>query len=180
MRNLWMDQNQRGDYHFRSNFLGAMSIGKGQRANDSFINWRGTLPAKAVYHYNRNPVIGQLFTRWADAWFNDAMRTDQGKPRGVFPADVGFPKGELGGINSPNWFTGNHSRGTVNHDWVRGSYKSYLINLMILAYEITGNTKYFQPFQIQKDLVDQYQSKPVPWPEPGTEAWVEPPRSSLR
>ena len=172
MRNLWMDQNQSGDYHFRSNFLGAMSVGEGQRANDSFINWRAALPAKAVYRYNHNPLIGQLFTRWADAWFNDAMRTDRGKPKGVFPADVGFPGGELGGIGSPNWFTGTHPRGTVNHDWIRGSYKAYLINLMTLAYEITGDEKYFQPFHIQRELADQYRSNPVPTPEPGSQAWV--------
>jgi len=43
---------------------------------------------------------------------------------------------------------------------------------MTLAYEITGDEKYFQPFRIQREQADQYRSNPVPIPEPGSQAWV--------
>ena len=43
---------------------------------------------------------------------------------------------------------------------------------MTLAYEITGDEKYFQPFRIQREQTDQYRSNPVPIPEPGSQAWV--------
>ncbi len=123
-------------------FLGSMSIGNEKQANDSYINLRAAFPAISVYRYNRNPVIGKLLVEWADAWRNDAMRTDRKKPLGVFPAEVGFPGGELGGVNSPNWYTAAHPPGTVNYDWRPGRYYGYLVDLMLLAHEITGEDKY--------------------------------------
>jgi len=172
MRDLWMDYNDRGDLHFRSNFLGSISIGNEKQANDSYINLRATLPAISVYRYNRNPMIGKLFVEWADAWLKDAMRTDRGKPPGVFPAEVGFPGGELGGVNSPNWYTAAHPPGTVNYDWERGQYYGYLLDLMLLAYEITEDDKYLEPFRLQKKLVDRYRTNPVKSSKPGTVSWV--------
>ena len=172
MRDLWMDYNDRGDLHFRSNFLGSISIGNAKQANDSYINLRAAFPAISVYRYNRNPVIGKLLVEWADAWLNDAMRTDRNKPRGVFPAEVGFPAGELGGVNSPNWYTAAHPPGTVNYDWRPGRYYGYLVDLMLLAHEITGQDKYLEPFRLRKRLVDQYRANPDVLPKPGTGLWV--------
>ncbi|MDP6557363.1 MAG: CARDB domain-containing protein [Pirellulaceae bacterium] len=172
MRDLWMDYNDRGDLHFRNNFLGSISVGNEKQANDSYINFRAALPAVSVYRYNRNPVIGKLLVEWADAWLNDAMRTDREKPLGVFPAEVGFPRGELGGVNSPNWYTAAHPPGTVNYDWQRGSYYGYLVDLMLLAHEITGEDKYLEPFHLQKQLVDEFRANPNLSPRPGTDLWA--------
>ena len=172
MRTLWMDYNDRGDLHFRSNFLGSIAVGNEAQANDSYINYRAALPAVAAYRYNQNPTIGKLLVEWADAWLNDAMRTDRGKPRGVFPSEVGFPNGELGGVNSPNWHTAAHPPGTVNYDWQRGRYYFYLVDLMFLAHEITGDDKYLEPFVLQKKLVDRYRADDSVDPTPGTGLWA--------
>ena len=43
-------------------------------------------------------------------WRAAAMSSERGKPHGVFPAEVGFPDGTLGGINSPNWYTSPSER----------------------------------------------------------------------
>ncbi len=172
MRNLWMDYNQYGDLHFRSNFLGSISVGNSIQANDSYINFRAALPAIAAYQFNRNPAIGKLLVEWADAWLHDALRTTRGKPRGVFPAEVGFPKGEPGGVNSPNWYTATHPPGTVNYDWQRGNYYGYLVDLMFLAQEITGDDRFLEPFLLQKKWVDRFRENPSIDPEPGTGLWV--------
>ena len=172
MQSLWMDRNDRGDLHFKSNFLGSIAIGNARQANDSYINYRAVLPVVSVYRYNRHPEIAKLLVAWADAWLADAMRTDRGKPQGVFPTEVGFPAGTLGGVNSPNWYTAAHPPGTVNYDWDRGNYRGYLVDLMLLAREITGDEKYLEPFQLQRKLVDQYRAQRVKAPRPGSAIWA--------
>ena len=172
MRDLWMDYNEQGDLHFKSNFLGSISVGNDQQANDSYINYRAALPAVSVYRYNRHPEIASLLVEWSDAWLANAMRTDRGKPRGVFSAEVGFPSGEIGGVNSPNWYTSAHPPGTINYDWQDGAYEGYLVSLMLLGHEITGDGKYLEPFLLQKQLVDQYRADPVDSPLIGSPMWA--------
>lgn len=172
MRNLWMGYNDLGDFHFRNNFLGSIAVGNEQQANDSFINFRATIPALSAFKYNRNPHVAELFVEWADAWLNDAMRTDRDKPRGIFPAEIGFPEGTPGGVDSPSWYRAAHPPGTVNYDWDGGHYTFYLVDLMLLAHEITGDDKYLEPFRLQRQLVDQYRAQKPDDPVPGTPMWA--------
>lgn len=172
MRNLWMGRTELGHFHFRSNILGAFNIGSGPQANDSYINFRATLPAAAVYRYNQSPTIGKLFVDWADAWVADAMRTDRGKPRGVFPAEVGFPGDVIGGVDGPNWYTSNHTPGTVNYDFSNLMYRGYLAQLITMAYRMTGDEKYLEPLRIEAELARKYVDNPVPDPQPGSLEWI--------
>ena len=172
MRNLWMGYNELGDFHFRSNFLGSIAVGNEQQANDSYINYRATIPALSAFKYNRNPQVARLFVEWADAWVNDAMRTDRNKPRGIFPAEVGFPEGTPGGVNSPAWYRAAHPPGTVNYDWDGGHYTFYLVDLMLHAHEITGDDKYLEPFRLQRQLVDRFRAEAPRDPVPGSPMWA--------
>jgi hypothetical protein len=152
IRDLWTDRNDRGHRHFRSNFLGATQVGAGDRMNDSWINYRAVSPATAVLNYNGNPTIAKLYEEIADGWLAAAMSTDRGKPRGVIPAQVSFPGGVLGGVNSPNWYTASHPPGTVNYDWPRQPYKGYLLDILFAAYNTTRDAKYFEPIRLEYEL----------------------------
>ena len=165
MRDLWTARNKNGERHFRANIFGAAQVGRGDQSNDSFINYRAVRPATAVLDYNGNPAISRVFVELADGWLAAAMSTDRGKPRGVIPAQVSFPDGILGGMNSPNWYTASHPPGTVNYDWVEGKeleqrYKSYIQDLLMTAYNQTRDAKYLEPFKLEYELAARYGNKP--------------------
>lgn len=172
MRDLWMDETEDGHLHFRSNYLSATKIGGTNTQEDAYINYRAALPAHWVGWYNGDPEMEELFIDWATAWVEDAMRTDYGKPSGVFPASVGFAGDELGGHNSPNWFTAQHPPGTVNYDWQPHQYRGYLEELVRGAYEATGNESLLEPFKLEAELAEAYLADPVPSPTPGSAAWA--------
>jgi hypothetical protein len=172
MRDLWMDETDHGHLHFKSNYLSATRIGGPNTAEDAYINYRAALPAHWVGWYNGDPYIEEIFIDWATAWVEDAMRTDDGKPRGVFPASVGFEGDELGGHNSPNWYTAQHPQGTVNYDWQPQRYRGYLEELVRGAYEATGNESLLEPFRLEAELAQAYLDDPVPNPTPGSAEWA--------
>jgi len=156
MRDLWTDYNANGHRHFRGNFFGAAQVGVGERANDSWINYRAIRPAAAVLAYNGNPAIREWFIEMGDAWYAAAMSTDRGKPKGVIPAQVSFPEGLLGGISSPNWYTASHPEGTVNYDWPKQSYKGYMQDLLMTAFAQTRDPKYLEPLQLEYELAARH------------------------
>ncbi len=172
MRDLWMGETDLGHLHFRSNYLSATRIGGENTQEDAYINYRAALPASWVGWYNNDPEVEKLLIDWATAWVEDAMRTDDGKPMGVFPASVGFEGDELGGHNSPNWYTAQHPGGTVNYDWQPQMYKGYLVELVRGAYEATGNGSLLEPFRLEAELAQKYLDDPVPEPTPGSAQWA--------
>lgn len=159
IRDLWTAKNNNGQRQFRANFFGAAQVGTGDQANDSWINYRAVRPAAAVLNYNRNPQISRLFTELADAWLAAAFATERGKPRGVIPSQMSFPEALIGGTNSPNWWTASHPARTVNYDWFgrKGqSYKGYIQNLLMTAFQQTGDAKYLEPMRLEYMLADKY------------------------
>ena len=159
MRDLWTAPDKDGLRRFRANFFGGSQVGTGDQANDSWINYRAVRPAAAVLGYNRNPQILQLFVELADSWLASAMSTDRGKPRGIIPSQVSFPDALLGGTNSPNWWTASHPRRTVNYDWSgrKGqNYKGYIQDLLLTAFQQTGDPKYMEPMRLEYELADRY------------------------
>jgi hypothetical protein len=172
MRDLWMGTTVEDHLHFKSNYLSATRIGGTNTQEDAYINYRATLPASWAWWYNANPDLDDLFVRWATAWAEDGMRTDDGKPQGVIPASIGFEGDELGGRASPNWYTANHPQGTVNYDWQPQKYKAYLVTLLRTAYEATGNESILEPLKLEAQLAQAYLDDPIPDPTRGSAAWA--------
>ena len=162
IRDLWTDYNAHGQRHFRANFMSATQVGAGDRMNDSWINYRAVSPATSVLNYNGNPTIAKLYTEIADAWLLAAMSTDRGKPKGVIPAQVSFPDGIIGGTNSPNWYVASHPPGTVNYDWRRQQYKQYVTNILLAAYDVSGDAKYFEPLRLEYEFAVKHGFAPDP------------------
>ena len=152
MRDLWTAYDDNGHRHFRSNFIGAAQVGTGDRRNDSSINYRAIRPAQTVLWYNQSPTIAKLDIELAEAWLAAAMSTDRGKPKGIIPAEIGFPTGIIGGLKSPTWYKSYDGPGTINEDWGLGSYKSYVTDLLRTAYKISGDTKFFEPARLEYEM----------------------------
>jgi tetratricopeptide (TPR) repeat protein len=197
LRDHFTGYDKNGHRRFKSTWYSATEIGTGHRAFDSWINYRGVRPATAVVRYNRNPTIGKIYTEIADAWVASSMSTDRGKPRGVIPANISFPEGLIGGVNSPNWWTTSHIPGSGGQDWPNSpAYKSYVFDVLVCAYNLTGDLKYIEPIKAEYELAAKYDNLPpadtvtrmeIPpswrksWKEvekagaefePGTEPWV--------
>ena len=89
IRDLWTDYNQQGRRHFRANFMGATQVGKGNRRNDSWINYRAVSPASSVLNYNGNPTIAKLYIEIADAWVASSCSAEGISSQPIFsPASV--------------------------------------------------------------------------------------------
>ncbi|MBM4093545.1 MAG: hypothetical protein FJ276_29675, partial [Planctomycetes bacterium] len=154
MRDLWMDRNDQGDFLMRSNFLGAVGVGGPATWSDSRINYRPALPARKVLWYNNLPTLRDLFVAWADAWHAAAMSTARGKPAGIIPQEIGFEGSVVGGTDSPSWFRAAHGPGTVNYDYQgAGGYHDYIVDLLLLAWEATGDAKYLEPLRLEAEFV---------------------------
>ncbi|MFC1734969.1 hypothetical protein ACFL1X_02565 [Candidatus Hydrogenedentota bacterium] len=172
MKNLWMAPNDQGNLHFKANYFGALRTGGGPQSNDSYINYRATRPAVMVHWYNENPAVGKIFTKWADGWVDAAMSTARGKPEGVIPAEVSWPEGIIGGINSPNWYTSVRAPHTVNYHFQPQKYKGYMTNLLTMAYDITGDMKYLEPLRKEAEIAQAYAKDPVDSPKEGSREWA--------
>ncbi|MFQ5809118.1 MAG: hypothetical protein ACE5JM_05820, partial [Armatimonadota bacterium] len=187
IRDLWTDYDMAGYRHFRANFFGAAQVGGGDQTNHSWINYRAVSAATSVLEYNHNPAIAKLYTELAEAWLAAAMSTERGKPRGVIPAEVSFPDGIIGGVNSPNWYTASHPPGTVNHDFRHQAYKGYILSLLMSAYKETRDPKFLEPMRLEYELAMKHGNRPDTSPgrarrrpppaaeeagEPGSEEWT--------
>jgi len=172
MRDLWMGENEKGWRQFRSNYLSATAVGTGVRAEDSWINFRAVLPALWAWWYSNDPEIQKLIVDWADCWVKAALSTEKDKPYGVIPAGIGWPDGEIGGHDSPNWYTASHPAGSVNYDWSPQSYKSYITTLLTTAFEATRNLSFLEPLRLEAEIAKEYLDDPDPRPDAGSRMWA--------
>ncbi|MGA1847919.1 MAG: PKD domain-containing protein, partial [Thermoplasmatota archaeon] len=172
MRDLWMGENEKGWWQFRSNYLSATAVGTGGRSEDSWINFRAVLPALWSWWYSNDPEVQKLIADWADCWVRAALSTEKDKPHGVIPAGIGWPDGEIGGHDSPNWYTASHPAGSVNYDWAPQSYKSYITTLLTTAFEATRNLTFLEPLRLEAEIASDYLADPVPRPDTGSREWA--------
>ncbi len=146
MKEIWMGVNQRGHLHWRSNFLGASGIGPKATHLDSSINWRAANPAVAVLRFTNNPTIKDMVLRHAEALYEDAMRTDKGKPRGIIPGDVDYETDEIGGRNVPTWYDPGNIPAKGNYGFAM--FHGYRTQVLYLAYKLSGDEKLLEPIRL--------------------------------
>jgi hypothetical protein len=188
MRDLWMDHARNGWLLMRSNFLGATGVGGAGTTNDSRINYRPASPARSVLWYNNLPALRKIFVEWAEAWLAASMSTERGKPKGIIPSEIGFPSGQVGGERSPAWYKAEHLPGSINSDWEAMGYIEYISDLLVQAFEATGDAKFLEPLKLQDEFVRRHlpaaardsvylragRLHPSLWEgmEPGSDVWV--------
>ncbi|MFC1736171.1 CARDB domain-containing protein [Candidatus Hydrogenedentota bacterium] len=154
MKDLWMGRTERGHLHFKSMVLGNKAIGHSYgNVRDADIDHplqgRATSPAYWNWWYSPVDEIDRLFRDWADAWYEDTMRAENGKPAGVIPGPIGFPSDTIGGNNMTTWAAGA-PKGNV---YSNPTYMNYIVNLFSRMYLKTGDEKWIQAKTAKYDSV---------------------------
>lgn len=169
MRDFWTAVNAKGHRHFKSAFIGATSMNTNPPWNvDVPMNARATRPVLWLAWYNRNPVAVKLLQEWMDAWVEDAMREEDGKPSGVLPAAVSFESDRF--AEHGTWFDPK-----LYWDYFRWDAFYHLHELydhLLAVYEFTGNEKYLKPIEAAMELAMEWKRNPVDNPLQGSRLWA--------
>ncbi len=142
-RDTWTAINSKGHRHFKSCYISATDIiDEPPYAVDVAMNARATVAGLWTAWYNQNPTIVRMFSEWGQAWIDDALRTDKGKPAGILPAAVRFDNDEIGGY-SDNWYHPN--LGWDYYNWELVGSISEMYNQLTGMYSITSDTTFLKP-----------------------------------
>ncbi|MFQ6131816.1 MAG: tol-pal system YbgF family protein [Armatimonadota bacterium] len=168
MRDVWTGLTARGHRHFRSSDISATEVNPdAPNAVDLPYCARAVKPGMWLAWYNHHPAATKLLCEWSQAWNEDAMRTDKGKPQGVPPAAVAFAGDVIGGYGD-NWYE-------------PGLYWSYfnfagglhhLFEQMLATYGLTGDRRYVAALESCLALADKWHPNYPQSPQPGSEAWA--------
>ncbi len=165
--------NERGHRHFKSAYLNATRLGDEEWMEiDAPLCFRPAFGGAALCWYNNSPEAVGLMTEWLDSWYEDSLRTDKGKPRGIFPAAVAFETDELGGPGKENWYDGSRE-GLALDSFTWPAYQDYLYDMFTQWYLRTGEDRYTEPMAALVDIAQHYfPGSDDPLPE-GTYPWFE-------
>ncbi len=173
MKEIWMGVNSRGHLHWRSNFLGASGIGGGATQLDSSINWRAANPAAAVLRFTNNPAIKEMVLKHAEALYEDAMRTDKGKPKGIIPGELDYETDEIGGRNVPTWYDPGDIPAKGNYGFAK--FHGYRTQIMYLAHQLSGDEKFLEPIRLEAEYALKHGgdlTAKIHRLKPGSPEWV--------
>jgi hypothetical protein len=146
MRDLWMGESDLGHLHFKSMMLGNKRIGEKDgrgggvdARTDVPLNGRAAMQASWNWWYcPNNDGINDLMSRWAEAWYEDSKREENGKPAWVIPGPIGFPSDTIGGNGETKW-----ARGIGAYE--NPTYTEYTLNLFAAMYDNTRDEKWLKP-----------------------------------
>jgi len=165
MRDLWMGRTPRGHLHFKSMVLGNKAIGTSyggvlDAEIDCPLNGRATGPAFWDWWYSPLDELDRIFGDWAEAWYEDSMRAENGKPEGIIPGPIGFHTDVLGGNNATVWRQGAPQ---VN-GYENPRYTEYIRSLFARMYSRTGDEKWLQPKAVKltakEVIMDEFEYVP--------------------
>jgi len=169
MRDFWTGINAKGHRHFKSAFIGATSMNTDPPWNvDVPMNARATRPVLWLAWYNRNPTAVRLLREWMDAWVEDAMREEEGKPAGVLPAAISFATDRF--AEQGSWFEPKLYWSYFAWDAFYHLHKLY--DHMLAVYDLTGDERYLRPIEAAMELAMEWKQNPVADLPKGSRIWA--------
>jgi hypothetical protein len=167
IRDLWTGINAKGHRHFRSSWYSASVIDTvAPKDCDLAMNTRTVKAALWLAWYNRHPFVMKFLREWGDAWLEDCLRTDKGKPAGVVPAAIRFSDDAIGG-HADNW---HHPGMFWNYYDYNGG--SAILQQLLLNTILLGDRKYLAPIERSLDLVRTHEKEDRNEAEVGSEKWA--------
>jgi rhamnogalacturonyl hydrolase YesR len=167
LRDLWTGINARGHRHFRSSWYSATRVDSTPPKDcDLAMNTRTVKAAQWLAWYNRHPFVMQFLKEWGDAWLEDCLRTDKGKPPGIVPAAIRFRDDAIGG-NADNW----HHPGMF-WDYYDYSGGSAILQQLLLNAMLFKDRSYLRPIELSLDLVRMYEDTDPASADTGSAPWA--------
>jgi hypothetical protein len=167
IRDLWTGINAKGHRHFRSSWYSATAVDTTPPKDcDLAMNTRTVKAAQWLVWYNRHPFVLQFLKEWGDAWLEDCLRTDNGKPAGIVPAAIRFSDDAIGG-HADNWHHPGMFWGYYNYNGGSAILQQLLLNTILL-----GDRKYLAPIELSLALVRKHESEDGADAPTGSELWA--------
>ncbi len=167
LNDLWTGVNQKGHRHFRSSWYSYNEIDeRPPRDCDVPMNTRTIKALRWLAWYNHHPVAIQFLREWGDAWLEDCLRTDKGKPSGVVPAAIRYADDAIGG-HADNWHHPGMFWGYFNFHGGADMLMQFLA-----TYDLTSDDKYLKPIELAIELVRKYEGQDLSQAEQGSEGWT--------
>ena len=164
---LWTGKNAYGHRHFKSSWYSSTEVDTEKPKDcDVSYNTRTVKAIRWLAWYNRHPQALRFLKEWGDAWLEDCMRTEKGKPKGIIPAAIRFSDDAIGG-HADNW----HHPGMF---WNYYDYHGATDMLMefMTNYQLFHDPKYLQPIEMSLDLVKKHQGLTATPKAVGSEEWA--------
>ncbi len=169
-QNLWTGINDEGFRFFKSAWFSSTEIEtEAPKNRDVSYNARA---AKAVRYYawkSNDKATIKALEEWADAWFAASQKTTKGKPKGIIPASIDFPTGEINGPE-PTWYIAN-----MYWDYFDWNGSTAILDELLYTWTISGDEKYLLPITQHLDLVSKHRkvlSQKSDIFEKGSEEWA--------
>ena len=167
IRDLWTGINAKGHRHFRSSWYSATAVDTAPPKDcDLAMNTRTVKAAQWLAWYNRHPFVLQFLREWGDAWLEDCLRTDKGKPAGIVPAAIRYSDDAIGG-HADNW----HHPGMI-WDYYNYNGGSAILQQLLLNTILLGEQKYLAPIELSLALVKKHEREDAAGAPIGSELWA--------
>lgn len=114
------------------------------------------------------PEVKKVWLELADGWREATMREEGGKLAGVAPAGVACTNDRLGGLFG-SWYSPKQSE--TMYDWTFKYNQRRIMEMMVMAYEQTGDLKYMEPVFKAFALMQSYRPCEGYTPPIGSADW---------
>jgi len=160
MRDLWMGRTPRGHFHFKSMLLGNKKIGEARPDGrdamfDHPLNGRATFSAYWAWWYSPVDTLESMFADWAEAWWEDSRRAENGKPEWAIPGPIGFRTDTLGGDGETKWRRGAPQANAYTNP----RYADYIMDLFARMYWKTGDDRWLKPKAVTMTSKEVFEDK---------------------
>jgi hypothetical protein len=154
MAGTWTGINQRGHRQFKNVVFSSRKVsGKEVDACDTIYHPRVVQPTLLLWQRTHDPALTALFAPWLDGWVAAAASSEHGKPAGIVPSAIHWPDGVPGGTGADWWHPGAF-RDSPLYAWP--SSMPILLNTLLLAYHVTGETRYLAPIRSMAEARTAY------------------------
>ncbi|MFK7845406.1 MAG: hypothetical protein AB8G77_08900 [Rhodothermales bacterium] len=167
--NLWTGVNDAGHRHFKTAWFSSSEIDTAPPRNrDVSYNTRATKAIRYLAWKTGDPAVNKLMNDWSYAWHAAAMRTDKGKPAGIFPASVRYPDGAFNGDGDSWYEAGMFWR---YFEWEHNG-ASMMLDQLLFSYTRTDDEALLEPMFAALSLIESNLKTATENIESGSPAWA--------
>lgn len=165
-KGFWTGTSDHGNRMFRSSWFSSTELEtEPPKDRDVKLNTRATKAVRFLARFEPQPALVRALSEWSATWRAAALRTDKGKPLGLFPASLRYPDEVFNG-DEPTWYEANMYWSYF--DW-RGGGTMY--DQLLFTWQLTGDESLLEPMFRTIELIEANHGGDRN-AERGSEAWA--------